>query len=111
MAEIEIILATYNGEKYLREQLDSVLANTFTDFEIHICDDGSTDGTLEIAREYVEKYSQITLWENQENQGYTKNFLQAVKRETASYFMFCDQDDIWMPDKIEQTYRAIKEAE
>ena len=111
MAEIEIILATYNGEKYLREQLDSVLANTFTDFEIHICADGSTDGTLEIAREYVEKYSQITLWENQENQGYTKNFLQAVKRETASYFMFCDQDDIWMPDKIEQTYRAIKEAE
>ena len=54
MAEIEIILATYNGEQYLREQLDSVLANTFTDFEIHIGDDGYTDGMLEIARESVE---------------------------------------------------------
>ena len=56
MAEIGIILATYNGEKYLREQLDSILSNTFKDYEIHICDDGSTDGTIAIAKEYAEKY-------------------------------------------------------
>ena len=111
MAEIGIILATYNGEKYLREQLDSILSNTFKDYEIHICDDGSTDGTIAIAKEYAEKYPQITVWQNEKNQGYTGNFLKAVQRETAPYFMFCDQDDIWKPDKIEVTYRAMKEAE
>ena len=111
MAEIGIILATYNGEKYLREQLDSILSNTFKDYEIHICDDGSTDGTIAIAKEYAEKYPQITLWQNKQNQGYTRNFLKAVQRETFPYFMFCDQDDIWKPDKIEVTYRAMKAAE
>ena len=111
MAEIGIILATYNGEKYLREQLDSILSNTFKDYEIHICDDGSTDGTIAIAKEYAEKYPQITLWQNEQNQGYTRNFLKAVQRETFPYFMFCDQDDIWKPDKIEVTYRAMKSAE
>ncbi|MGN1206208.1 MAG: glycosyltransferase family 2 protein [Eubacterium sp.] len=111
MAQIGIILATYNGEKYLREQLESILSNTFTDYEIHICDDGSTDGTVAIAKEYVEKYPQISLWQNEKNQGYTKNFLQAMKRETTPYVMLCDQDDIWKPDKIEMTYRAMKEAE
>ena len=54
MAEIGIILAAYNGEKYLREQLDSILSNTFKDYEIHICDDGSTDGTIAIAKEYAD---------------------------------------------------------
>ena len=111
MAEIGIILAAYNGEKYLREQLDSILSNTFKDYEIHICDDGSTDGTIAIAKEYAEKYPQITLWQNEQNQGYTRNFLKAVQRETFPYFMFCDQDDIWKPDKIEVTYRAMKSAE
>ena len=55
MAEIGIILATYNGEKYLREQLDSILSNTFKDYEIHICDDGSTDGTIAIAKENIQR--------------------------------------------------------
>ena len=69
MAEIGIILATYNGEKYLREQLDSILSNTFKDYEIHISDDGSTDSTIAIAKEYAEKYPQITVWQNEKNQG------------------------------------------
>ena len=53
MAEVHIVLTTYNGEKYLREQLDSILANTFQDVVVEICDDGSTDSTLDIAREYA----------------------------------------------------------
>ena len=75
---------------------------------IHICDDGSTDGTIAIAKEYAEKYPQITLWQNEQNQGYTRNFLKAVQRETFPYFMFCDQDDIWKNDKIEKMCRVME---
>ena len=89
----------------------SILSNTFTDYEIHICDDGSTDGTVAIAKEYVEKYPQISLWQNEKNQGYTKNFLQAMKRETTPYVMLCDQDDIWYPQKVEWAVEALEKEE
>ena len=64
VAEVHIVLATYNGEKYIREQLDSILENTFQDVMVEICDDGSTDSTLDIVREYVGQYDQISLYQN-----------------------------------------------
>ena len=111
MAEVHIVLTTYNGEKFIREQLDSILANTFQDVMVEICDDGSTDSTLDIAREYVERYDQISLYQNEKNLGYTKNFLEGIRRSRSPYVMLCDQDDIWHKDKIEKTLRRIKERD
>lgn len=111
VAEVHIVLTTYNGEKYIREQLDSILANTFQDVMVEICDDGSTDSTLDIAREYVEQYDQISLYQNEKNLGYTKNFLEGIRRSRSPYVMLCDQDDIWHRDKIEKTLRRMKEME
>lgn len=111
MAQIHIVLATYNGEKYLREQLDSLLAQTYSDFDIEICDDGSTDSTIDIVNEYMEKDSRISLHRNEENLGYVKNFLYGVRRSKSSYIMLCDQDDIWNPDKISVTLEAMQKAE
>lgn len=111
MAQIHIVLATYNGEKYIREQLESILANKYKDISIEICDDGSTDGTLEIAKEYVEKYSHISLHENPKNLGYVMNFMEGIRRSKSPYIMLCDQDDIWHEDKIEKTYERMRSLE
>lgn len=111
MARFHIVLATYNGAKYVREQLDSILANTEKDISIEICDDGSTDGTLAIAEEYAEKYEFIHVHQNETNLGYVKNFLEGIKRSSSPYIMLCDQDDIWDSDKIERTYEEMKRLE
>lgn len=110
-ANIHIVLATYNGARYIRQQLDSVLANGRDDITIEICDDGSTDGTIEIVREYEKKYDFIRVHENRENLGYAKNFLEGVKRSRSPYIMLCDQDDIWDRDKIGRTLDAMKRLE
>ena len=99
-SRIHIVLAAYNGAPYLREQLDSILANGRDDITIEICDGGATDGTVQIAREYEEKYDYIRVHENEKNLGYVKNFIEGVKRSQSPYIMLCDQDDIWDPDRF-----------
>lgn len=112
MSEVSIVLATYNGASYLEEQLDSVLANTFTDWTMEICDDGSNDRTLAIIEEYQEQYpGKFFLHRNEQNLGVTTNFLEGAKRAAGEYIMFCDQDDVWLPDKIEKTLKKLKERE
>ncbi len=111
MAEIHIVLATYNGAKFIKEQLDSILKNNWTDFTIEVCDDGSSDETLDIVKEYVEKYENITLHQNEENLGYVMNFMEGIRRSTSPYVMLCDQDDIWHEDKIQKTYQRMREME
>lgn len=111
MAEIHIVLATYNGEKYIREQLDSLLENDFKDIYIEVCDDGSSDGTVQIVKEYVERYNCIGLHENEKNLGYAMNFLEGIRRSSSPYIMLCDQDDIWHRDKIQKTYERMKQLE
>lgn len=112
MATVSIVLATYNGASHLEEQLDSIFENTYTDWILEICDDGSTDRTLEIIGEYQEKYpGKILLHQNEENQGVTVNFLEGAKRAQGEYVMFCDQDDVWLPEKIEKTLHFMKEQE
>lgn len=112
MAEVSIVVATYNGASYLEEQLDSILKNTFTDWTMEICDDGSSDQTIKIAKEYEKKYpGKIFLHQNPQNLGVTRNFLEGAKRAEGSYIMFCDQDDVWFADKIEKTLDKIKERE
>ena len=71
---ISIALATYNGEKYIREQLDSILSQSYTNFELIICDDHSTDSTIEVIKYYLEKDSRISLYQNKTNNGFLKTF-------------------------------------
>ncbi|MDY4793017.1 MAG: glycosyltransferase family 2 protein [Pararoseburia sp.] len=112
MAETVIVMATYNGERFLREQIDSILNNTYQDYELHICDDGSTDGTEDIAGEYQKKYpDKIFFHRNEKNLRVIKNFLVNVKKFDGKYYMFCDQDDVWLPYKIQHTIDFLKKTE
>jgi len=106
---IDILMATYNGEKYLRPQLDSILRQSNTDWRLVIRDDCSTDSTVQIIQEYREKYpDKFVLLQADEPSGSAQNnFFQLIKywqhHGTANYIMFADQDDVWLQNKIQLT--------
>lgn len=109
--KIDILMATYNGEKYLREQIDSILNQTFKDFNLIICDDCSKDSTWEILQEYEKKDSRVKIIKNEKNLGYNKNFEKLLSYVQSEYFMLSDQDDFWMENKVEESYRKITEED
>ena len=76
---IGIAMTTYNGERFLREQIDSILNQTYTDFELIICDDVSSDSTVDILNEYAQKDSRIHIIQNEKNLGFLKNFEKAIR--------------------------------
>jgi len=94
-------MAAYNGEKYIREQLDSILAQTEQDFEVVICDDLSTDSTLSILKEYEKKDGRFSIHKNEKNLGYRENFNKAVSLCKGDFIAFSDQDDIWLPHHLQ----------
>ena len=110
---ITILLAAYNGEKYISDQIDSLLSQTVQDFRLHICDDKSTDETFAIATEYAKKHpGKIFAAQNEENTGAAKlNFIKMMTEHRDDYMMLCDQDDIWLPDKIKTTLAKMQELE
>ena len=136
MKNVLVLMTTYNGEKYLRRQLDSIL-QSYEDFCLHIFDDGSTDATAEILQEYQGMCpNRIKVCFNDQNFGCTRNFLNGLKTvyeevtgddatqsdmtdsvtekqhvTTGQYFMFCDQDDIWYPEKLAITQKAMRRLE
>lgn len=105
MKDIAVLISTYNGEKYLKEQLDSILLQKFSRtnyrMNIFIRDDGSSDGTVNIIHNYSEKYSNIFLMDSDKNLGFSLSFLTILKEISADYYFFSDQDDVWMPGKVE----------
>lgn len=107
--KLAILLATYNGEKYLRQQIDSILNQSFSDYMLYIRDDNSTDSTKNIIKEYVLKYPEKIkeIKDNKIANGARNNFLLLLKHvyglKKYSLFMFCDQDDVWQKNKIELT--------
>ena len=105
--KLSILLATYNGEKYLSAQLDSLLSQSYSDFVIYISDDYSTDGTQNVINDYAAKYpDKIIDLNNKEHFGCAKkNFFNLVDKVDSDIYMFCDQDDVWLPNKIEDTLR------
>lgn len=105
---ISLAMPTYNGEQYLREQLDSIYAQTRVPDEVIVIDDCSTDGTVAILEEYHKKYG-LKYYVNDHNLGYSKNFEKAISLCTGDYICLCDQDDVWLPTKIEKSYNKIKE--
>ena len=103
--KVAILMSTYNGEKYLKEQIESLLAQTYGNIEIYIRDDGSKDNTIKIIKNYKEKYNNIVLKEGK-NIGFINSFFELLNLcNDADYYAYCDQDDVWMNDKIE---RAVK---
>jgi len=106
---VSIVLCSYNGEKYLREQLDSLLNQTYSPLEIIIRDDCSTDETYNILLEYQQKKQHIQVHQNIKNIGFNGNFETAVLQSKGDFIAICDQDDIWLPEKIEKLVNSIGE--
>ncbi len=108
MAEplVSIAVCTYNGERFLRSQMDSLLQQSWTNTEIVICDDGSTDGTLAILDSYTSD-PRVRLYRNPQNLRLTRNFEKAIGLCTGDYIMLCDQDDVWEKEKIKTMVNAI----
>ena len=98
---VSVVLCTYNGEKFLRPQIDSITAQTYPNLEIIIVDDASSDSTSSILEEYRQKDSRVKFHINSANIGYNKNFEKAFSLATADYIAISDQDDIWESNKIE----------
>lgn len=113
MKKVNILMPTYNGEKYIRYQLDSVINQTYKNIDIYIRDDGSSDNTQAIIKEYAEKsYNGIRFFiidSNGENLGYPDCFWELIKQSNpADYYSFCDQDDYWEPSKIESAVAQLE---
>jgi glycosyltransferase involved in cell wall biosynthesis len=104
---ISIALTTYNGEKYLREQMDSILSQSHQDFEVVVCDDCSSDATPRILQEYANQDSRIRFYQNIENLGFKKNFEKAMALCGGDYIALSDQDDIWLPNHLETLLSSI----
>ncbi|MFA6185737.1 MAG: glycosyltransferase family 2 protein [Phycisphaerae bacterium] len=111
--KISIIIATYNGGRYLSEQLESIFTQSYKDWQLFIRDDGSSDNTSDVIKEYAKKRpAAIKLITDADgNIGTSQNFLRILSHTDTGYVMFCDQDDIWLPDKIKITLDKIKETE
>lgn len=107
--KIDILLATYNGEKYLKEQLDSILNQTYKNIRIIISDDCSKDTTPEILKEYQKKDDRIELHIQKNNLGVVKNIEFLLKEVKSPYYMLADQDDYWLPEKAEKSLEKLKE--
>ena len=103
-----IVLSTYNGSLYLRKQLDSVLEQTLSDFVLLVRDDGSSDDTLSILQSYTDPRIRILTGENLGPAGSFFALLEEARQLDADYVFFCDQDDIWMPTKLETLLNEIK---
>lgn len=106
---ISIAMATYNGGKYIAEQLASIAGQEKLPFELVICDDGSSDDTLEIAGRFRDTAPfPVRIIRNDVNLGYTDNFLKAAKLCKGEWISFCDQDDFWFPNKLRNAAQAIQ---
>lgn len=110
---VTILLATYNGEDYLKAQLESIAAQTYENWQLVAGDDGSTDHTLDILEDFKEKYpNQVTIIKNDPPTGSAKdNFINLLRNSYGPHFMFCDQDDVWKSDKIYLTLQKMEALE
>lgn len=106
---VSVVLATYNGERFLQEQLDSIIRQTYENIEIIAIDDCSTDDTVAILNQYAANYSNFTVYKNEQNLGYIKNFEKGFSLANGHYIAPCDQDDRWLPRKIEVLLNNIGE--
>lgn len=110
--KIAILMATYNAQKYLAAQIDSILAQSNNDWTLYIRDDGSDDNTIQIINTYLSMNNNIVLL--QDNKGNLKcrdNFYELLNRVDSQYYMFSDADDVWLIDKVDISLRKMIEVE
>lgn len=105
--KVDVLLATYNGETYIKEQIESILNQTYQNIQIIISDDCSQDKTREILKEY-EKNDRIKVFYQEKNLGYVKNFEFLLKQVQSNLYMLSDQDDVWKKEKIEKTVEKLQ---
>jgi glycosyltransferase involved in cell wall biosynthesis len=98
--DISVVVTTFDGERFLREQLDSILAQTVPPREIVVVDDGSRDGTMAILAAYAAADPRFRIFRNQENLGYVRNFEKGMRLATGALVALSDQDDVWLPHKL-----------
>lgn len=104
---VDVLLATYNGEKYIREQIESILNQTYRNIRLIISDDCSKDNTPEILREYEKKDNRIELYIQEKNLGVVKNIEFLLSKVKNNYYMLSDQDDVWLSEKIEKSLETL----
>ena len=107
--KVTILMSTYNGERFLAEQIESIRQQTYTDWQLLIRDDGSKDKTREIIQDFCQKDNRIHFVnpDSVENLGVIKSFFDLLKYQTSDVYFFSDQDDVWLPKKVEM---QLKEA-
>lgn len=107
-----VAIALYNGERFLEEQLDSIRLQTRKPDQVILCDDCSKDNTVDLVRDYICKYNlenSWTLYQNEQNLGYIRNFYRAISLCESDLVFLCDQDDIWKDDKIERMTKIMEQ--
>lgn len=113
MKTCDILLATYNGERFIADLLDSLLSQTQADFRVLARDDGSSDATVGILQEFEARFGgrlQI-IGDGSPTGSPTLNFEVLMRASTADYVLFCDQDDVWLPNRVQESLRMLTEAE
>ena len=106
--KVDILLATYNSEKYINEQIDSLFGQTFKDFRLLIRDGGSTDSTLSIIKELENRFPEkVCIVPSSGRSDFLENFQMLMRSSDADYTFFCDHDDIWLPEKVEKSLNRI----
>jgi len=109
-----ILMTSYNGEKYIREQIESIVSQTFSDWYLYINDDGSTDSTVDIVNEYIMRFpNKIRLSYNESGKhGAKENFADLFQKvPKAEWYVLCDQDDIWLNDRLEKMFLKAEAEE
>lgn len=106
---VVIGLPVYNGEKYISQALDSLLAQDYGDFELFIRDNASTDKTEQICRMYARRDSRVVYYRNQENIGAVANFLAVLEQADSPYFMWAAFDDLWTPDYLSRSVGVLRQ--
>ncbi len=110
-ALVSIVVATHNGERFLKEQLDSLVQQTYPHIEIIVVDDASSDDTVSILKTYQSRYPHMRFYFNSETIGHVRNFEKGMQLAAGEYIALCDHDDIWMPAKIERLISIIGDSD
>ena len=109
---IDILMATYNGERFVAEQIESIQCQSYENWRLLVSDDCSTDGTLDVVRHYAASDNRIRIVsEGVKRGGAKENFFALMGFSDAPYCMFCDQDDVWLPEKIEKSLAGMRRLE